>query len=168
MKVGNNKLQKIQKMKRIKFLLAILSVCILPSCLSSGLEELPVYNDAEITNFKFEYRWAEKEGKSERLRVKPLNTKVNIDKEKAIVVCQITVPAADAQAFTEEVRNKVAQNNIVGFCTISTAATIRPVGSAPHLGKPGDFTQNTMSYEVIAADKKTKKTWMLIVESFNK
>lgn len=155
-------------MKRVRLILAMVTVWMLPSCLSSGLEELPVYSDAEITNFKFEYRWAEKEGKSERLRVKPLNTKVNIDKEKAIVVCQITVPATDAQVFTEEVRSKVAQNNIVGFCTISTASTIRPVGSAPHLGKPADFSQNTMSYEVIAADKKTRKTWKLIIESFNK
>lgn len=155
-------------MKQIKFLLAIISVWMLPSCLSSGLEELPVYTDAEITNFKFEYRWAEKEGKSERLRVKPLNAKVNIDKEKAVITCQITVPAVDAQGFTEEVRSKVALNNIVGFCTISTAATIHPVGSAPHLGKPGDFSQNTMNYEVIAADNKTRKTWKLNIESFNK
>lgn len=138
------------------------------SCLTAGLEDLPVYTDADVTNFRFEYRWSEKEGTSDRLRVKPLTVNLTINKEKQEVICNIIVPATDSQGFTDAIRSQVSLHNIVGFCTISTAATINPIGASPSLGKPADFSQNNMSYEVIAADRTTKKTWKLVIESFNK
>lgn len=155
-------------MKTIRILFLLIIMATLGSCLTSGLDELPVYEEAEVTNFKFEYRWAAKEGISDILMVKPLNVDLSINKEKQEVRCKITLPGADSQSFTEAVRNQVSLSNIVGFCSISTAATIHPVGNAPVLGKPGDYSQQLMQYEVIAADKKTKKTWTLIIESFEK
>ncbi len=155
-------------MKTIKISTTLFILFILSSCLTAGLEDLPVYEEAEITNFKFEYRWAEKEGISDVLRVKPLNTELSINGDKQEVRCKIIVPPADAQRFTETVRNNVMIDNIVGYASISTAASIKPLGNAPVLGIPGDFSQQTMHYEVIAADQKTKKTWSLIIESFDK
>lgn len=155
-------------MKNYIFLLAIIILPFFTSCLTAGLEELPVYEDAEITNFRFEYRWSQKEGTSDVLKVKPLTVNATINKDKQEVICRITVPSTDSQGFTEAIRNQVSLSNIVGFCTISTAATIHPLGTSPALGKPADFSQSNMSYEVIAADKKTKKTWKLVIESFNK
>jgi hypothetical protein len=166
--LGIKNLHKAKKMKAYRFLFLLILFPFFTSCLTTGLEELPVYKDAEITNFKFEYRWSEKEGTSDLLKVKPLTVNLAINKEKQEIVCKITVPQADSQGFTEAVRDNVSLNNIVGFCTISTAATIAPIGTSPALGKPADFSQPNMSYEVIAADKTTKKTWKLIIESFSK
>ena len=49
--------------------------------------------------------------------------------------------------------------------TISTAAIIKPIGDAPKLGVPGDWTKDNQ-YEVTAADG-TKKTWTIVVEPYN-
>ena len=155
-------------MKHFKLYFIIGLSIIMSSCLTAGLEELPVYSDAEITNFKFEYRWADKEGTSDVMRVKPLNTNISIDKDKGEVRCKINVPAAEASGFTEEIRAKVSLNNLIGFCTISTASTIKPLGSSPVLGKPGDFSQSELKYQVTAADNKTKKEWKIIIDSFEK
>lgn len=155
-------------MKTTKKYLSLLLIVLFSSCLTYGLEELPVYEEADVTNFKFEYRWADKQGTSDVLRVKPLNVGLTIDKEKQEIRCRITVPSVDNQGFTESERAKVSLDNIAGFSSISTAATIRPIGNAPVLGKPGDFSQSDMKYEVVAADQKTKKVWTLIIESFDK
>lgn len=163
--MGINKNNMNMKQVKIYFLIAF--TAIFSSCLTAGLDELPVYTDAEITNFKFEYRWAVKEGSSDALRVKPLSVKLDIDKEKHEIICNITVPPADA-SFTEEIRSKVELNNIIGYASISTASTIKPLGNSPKLGKFGDYGQSDISYEVIAADNKTKKTWKLIIKSFIK
>ena len=45
-------------MKKIyNVLLSLFLMTMISSCLKAGLEELPAYEDADITNFKFEYRW---------------------------------------------------------------------------------------------------------------
>ena len=54
-------------MKTMKSLIYILSILIgvgFTSCLNGGLEDLPVYQDAEITAFNFEYRYATPVGES--------------------------------------------------------------------------------------------------------
>lgn len=43
------------------------------SCLTSGLEDLPEYDEANITNFKFEYRWFDDD--ENKMCVKQLNVK---------------------------------------------------------------------------------------------
>ena len=51
-------------------LLSFLCIC-LSSCLTAGLDDdLPVYTEAEVTAFNFEYRWTIQEGISEKLQVK--------------------------------------------------------------------------------------------------
>lgn len=155
-------------MKYFKYLLLIFACTSFTSCLESGLDNLPVYTDADITAFTFEYRWMVKEGTSDKLRVQKMDTDVKIDKEKNTVTCDITVPTSGIKEFTDEVRSKVALTNLTGWCKMSVAAKMAPVGDAPVLGKIGDFSKKDMQYEVTAADGKTKKVWKLIITGFHK
>lgn len=155
------------KMKYLKYVMLFFACLTFSSCLKSGLEDLPSYEDADIKAFTFEYRWMVKEGESEKLRVQKMDVDVNIDDANTTVTCNITVPEVNG-VFTSEIRDKVTLSNLNAYCTISTAATITPIGDTPVLGKIGDFSKSDMQYEVVAADGKTKKTWKLIIGGFNK
>lgn len=155
------------KMKYLKYVMLFFACLTFSSCLKSGLEDLPSYEDADIKAFTFEYRWMVKEGESEKLRVQNMDVDVNIDDANTTVTCNITVPEVNG-VFTSEIRDKVTLSNLNAYCTISTAATITPIGDTPVLGKIGDFSKSDMQYEVVAADGKTKKTWKLIIGGFNK
>lgn len=139
----------------------------LSSCLKSGLDELPAFEDAEITNFKFEYRWMDDTNQFSQLRVVQMDVQPTIDEAGSTVDCIVTVPLENGD-FTTEVRNQVNLSNLVGYADISNAAILRPVGSSPKLGIPNDFSQSNMTYEVIAADGKTKKIWQLNITDFVK
>lgn len=143
-------------------LFALCMLCSLSSCLESGLDDLPAYSDAEIISFQFEHRWEQPigEGSSNtRLGVVSLATDIRI--EGTDVYCTITVPeAGNPSSFTEAVRADVSLEKIVGIATISTAATIFPMGNAPVLGKWGDFSQ-PCTYKVVAADGTTSKDWTI-------
>ncbi len=153
------------KINGLKYILLFLSCMALSSCLTSNLDDLPAYEDADIKNFTFEYRWMVKEGTSEKLRVQAMSTQVSITENT--VTCKITVPAPQGE-FTEKIREQVALTNLNAFCTISTAATITPIGDAPKLGKREDFTKSDMKYKVTAADGKTQKVWTLVISGFEK
>lgn len=154
-------------MKYLKYILLLFACLSFSSCLESGLDDLPSYEEADIKAFTFEYRWMVKEGTSEKLRVQKMSTDVDINIDNATVTCTITVPNVNG-AFTQEIRDKVSLSNLNAYCTISTAATITPLGDAPVLGKIGDFSKSNMQYEVVAADGKNKKTWKLVITGFNK
>lgn len=96
-----------------------------------------------------------------------MDADIDINVENTTVTCNITVPAVNG-TFTQEIRNQVTLSNLNAYCTISTAATIIPIGDTPMLGKIGDFSKSDMQYEVIAADGNTTKTWKLVIDGFNK
>ncbi|KYP15993.1 hypothetical protein [Flavihumibacter sp. CACIAM 22H1] len=125
------------------------------SCLKRGLDELPTFSDTKIDRFDFEYRWND----NGTFRVVRFNTNSTIENDNITVTT--TVPAASG-SFTSQVRNEITLSNIVGMCNISTAATIKPVDGAPELGVPGNYSKN-VSYEVTAADGRTKKRWNVVV-----
>ncbi|PWJ57956.1 hypothetical protein CLV98_105136 [Dyadobacter jejuensis] len=133
---------------------------LMSSCLKANLEVLPVFSDAEITNFRLEYRWVEGEEAYGKLHVVQLPTKNTIDSETNTIISVITLPAASA-SFPESERSKVSLQNVVGYADLSTAASMHPIGDAPVLGKPGDFSKDNLQYEVVAADGQTKKVWKL-------
>ena len=84
-------------------LLSFLCIC-LSSCLTAGLDDdLPVYTEAEVTAFNFEYRWTIQEGISEKLQVKTLTAQTKINQAEGLIECAITVPKVSG-TFTEEVR----------------------------------------------------------------
>ena len=69
--------------------------------------------------------------------------------------CKVTITRS-------KVNKQIDLANIVGKATISTAATVQPVGSSPVLGVPGNFSSQ-VSYLVTAADNKTAKTYKVTV-----
>lgn len=153
------------KMKNLKIILLVLLAAMFSSCLTSGLDDLPTFSDAEIINVKFEYRWSVKEGTSDKLRVKMLTTDYVVNAESNEVTCKVTVPNIDAN-FPDEIRREISLNNIIGYTTISSAAKISPLNNAPILGKPGDWSSPN-EYEVTAANGDQKK-WTIKVVTFNK
>ncbi|MGS0525237.1 DUF5018-related domain-containing protein [Zobellia nedashkovskayae] len=152
--------------KHIKYLMFLFVGMTITSCLKSDLEELPAFSDAEITNFRFEYRWIDSSQDNNRLQVVQLDTETTIDTDNQKITCTIAVPDANGD-FPEEIRTQVSLAEIVGYADISTAATLAPSNGAPALGEIGDFSNSNMSYEVTAADG-TKVVWSLTISGFNK
>ncbi|MDR3269285.1 MAG: hypothetical protein LBT83_09490 [Tannerella sp.] len=144
--------------------------CILTSCLTAGLEDLPAFEEAEITDVRFEFRY--KDASAPWIDGEPMVRIVNlttqnrvIDTNAATITCALQVPAA-ADAFTEAVRGQVSLASLAGKFNLSTAAVIAPVEGAPVLGIPGDFS-GPRKYKVTAADG-TTKTWTVHVTGLNK
>lgn len=150
-----------------KFKILLFLSVLFSSCLKLGLDDLPVYNEAEILSFKFEYRWYDDAVGLGRMYVQELNvSNLVIDSESAEIYLDLTVPAA-SDLFPESERDKVSLENIVGYCDVSTAAVISPVDGSPILGEIGDFSSKELSYKVKAADG-TEKMWILHIGLFNK
>ncbi|MDR1455292.1 MAG: hypothetical protein LBJ01_06550 [Tannerella sp.] len=156
-------------MKRIAGLLPLwILACMMTSCLTAGLDDLPAFEEAEITDVRFEFRY--KDPASLGIDGEPIDRWVNltvsdrvISAEAATVACTLQVPAADGP-FTEALRGQVSLSGLVGKFYLSTAAKIEPVEGAPVLGIPGDFSA-PRKYKVTAADGKTSKIWTVTVGS---
>lgn len=151
--------------KIINSLLALISIFIFSSCMNQGLDDLPTYSEAEISNIKFEYRWWDETNK--KMRVQELTTNRSIDKDNAQIDCKLTVPPVN-NTFKSEIREKVTLSNLVASVDISTAARVQPVNGSPTLGIPADYSKKKMSYKVTAADGKTVKVWEITITDFNK
>ncbi len=154
-------------MNALKISLILLLGVFSTSCIKSGLEDLPVYKEAEIIDFDLEYRYTlTNENGIEYLAVKSLGGDVDIDTGSETVTVSPTVPEA-TDNFPESERQKVSLENIVAYAKLSPAAKITPLNGAPELGKPGDFSVQR-EYRVTAADGKTSRVWTIIVESLQK
>ena len=133
------------------------------SCLESGLEELDEYSGCDITNGNVYWRYYG-EGKipasgEQEVKQVYLAASRTQDVENCVYTIRYVtgnIPEAERGNFTE--------SKAVVAVTISTAATIKPIGDAPKLGVPGDWTKDNQ-YEVTAADG-TKKTWTIVVEPY--
>lgn len=158
--------------KRMANSLLFMLVSVFPSCLKNDLPDLPAFEEANITDVKFDFRYKDPTDTwiTGEPVVKVVALTVNadekvIDATKATVICTITVPAANAP-FTEEIRSTVSLTNIVGKFNISTAAVIKPLDDSPTLGTPGDFSA-PRKYEITAANG-IKKVWTVHVTALNK
>ena len=150
--------------KFFNIIAALLLAVVSTSCLDSGLEELDTYKDCDITSGEIYWRYystdvipgsGEQQVKQVRLaRAVEQNSDTN-----TFYIRYVTgnIPEAERANFTE--------SKAVVAVTITTAATIKPIGDAPKLGVPGDWTKDNQ-YEVTAADG-TKKTWTIVVEPYN-
>lgn len=153
-------------MKNIQYILstAILCICMtgFNSCIESGLDELPAYEDANITDVYFEYRYevTRSDGVKDIKYIRMVNSKKEIDTNGTIHM-EISIPNADG-TFTESERAKVGLNALTGYCYLSNSARIEPVDGAPRLGSVGDFS-SAVKYKVTAADSKTSKLWTISV-----
>lgn len=154
-------------MKSIVNYISILGLCLIfSSCLKSGLDDLPAYSDAEITNMKFEYRWIDDVNGNEQMQVVQMSVENTIDDDAGTIDSKITVPDASAD-FSDDIRQNVELSNLVGYADISLAAVITPLNGAPTFGGVADFSDTPVQYEVVAADG-TSKIWTLTISEFNK
>jgi len=154
-------------MKNMKKIITILCFCLgmftTTSCLKSNLDELPTYEECDILNFNFEYRWFS--DTLNHLVVTTLDTKTVIDNSTLTITCDITVPS-NKSTLPDSVRTNVSLKNIVGYCDVSPAAIISPMDDAPMLGDIQDFSGDNIQYYVQAADG-SSKIWTLKINSFN-
>ena len=156
-----------------KYSLLLLSfLFVLTSCLEGGLEDLPEFEDAEITGIqRTEYRFVSNDvsnasGQQIVKKVELTRSNIKVDKAAATASVDVAVPAANESSFPAAEREKCAVNNICVMVTLSTAARITPVGDAPALGVPGDWSKPN-KYVVTAASG-AKKEWTISISGFKK
>lgn len=150
-------------MKSIKYLTSTILFFFMmsfTSCLEAGLDELPAYGEADITDFYFEYRYQveRSDGVKEIKYMRMINDKKEIGEDGTIRL-EVSIPQAD-ETFTEVERAKVSLDRIVGYCYLSNSAEIEPIDGAPELGTIGNFS-SSVKYKVTAADKKNVKVWTI-------
>jgi hypothetical protein len=154
------------KFKNMKWLVMLLFFPLMVAC---NWEDLPEYDEAEITAVQYYYRWASsaKDPITGEPIVKEvrLNTTSTINSENALIETNVTIPAASGD-FTEEVRSQVSQSNLCAQVSLSAAARLTPVEGSAALGTPDDWTVER-KYKVQAADGKTK-VWTIKIVSFVK
>lgn len=150
--------------KYINIILLIFLMSTVSSCLKSGLDDLPAYNDAQITNLNFEYRWWDEEHR--QMAVKTLGIEKNISEDDNLITCKLTVPDASG-SFTATIRQGVSLSKLIAYMDLSTAARVTPMNGAPALGNPGDFSAKEFKYLVTAADG-TQREWTIKITDFIK
>ena len=115
------------------------------SCLKSNLDELPAFEENDITGVdKVEYRFISDDisKASQQKIVKFVNltiTKKEINRTDKTVKIEVSVPAANTN-FPAAERLKVDKTNLAVIVSVSTAARVSPVGDAPRLGTPGNWS----------------------------
>ena len=157
---------KKNMIKLMKSSLLLMFVLVCSSCLKGNLDDLPAFEEANITDVKFDFRY--KDTTDEWINGEPIVKVVTLTVSDKVINAEtgtITVPPADGP-FTEAIRNTVTLTNLVGKFNLSTAAVIAPQDGAPTLGTPGDFSA-TRRYLVTAANG-TKKDWTIQVTALNK
>lgn len=151
-------------MKRyINIVIFCLLAVLMSSCLERNLEELDEYSGCDVTRGDVYWRYYgdQKIPGSNELQVKQVY--LAAARIQDTTTCTYTIryvtgniPAAERPNFT--------QSKAVVILGISTAATVKPVGDAPKLGVPADWSKEH-KYEVTAANGK-KKTWTIVVEPY--
>lgn len=158
-------------MKKIIFLLSLLLS--MTSCLEHGLEEVESSALCDLSNVEFEYRWTKEVIGSDgnptgvhELHYKPMTVVRTKDEANHKMDIKITVPMPDNKDFTNEVRQQVSLQNLVGMFTVSAAASVKPQGNAPVLGIVGDFSGKTYTYRVVAASG-DYMDWVINITEFD-
>lgn len=149
----------------LNFLILILLVVTNTSCLKSGLDELETFDQNDITNVRFEYRWWDEADK--RMRVIEMNVDKTFDNDKKEIFCSINVPTAN-NSFTAAIREQVSLQTLAINVDASTAVRITPVGNAPQMGTfPADFSAKEFTYKVTAGNG-NEANWTISISDFRK
>ena len=140
-----------------RYLALALLIVLNTSCLKSGLDELETYDQNDITNIRFEYRWWDEA--AQRLRVIEMGVTKTIDTKAKKIECSIKVPEVTS-AFTAGVRNQVSLSTLSINVDVSTAARISPVGDAPAMGTfPADFSSY---FKLIVSNRKSMNDFLSV------
>jgi len=156
-------------MKKVIYNLFLMMTMIsFSSCLTSGLDDLPVYEEAEITSVsavRYRYISDEISPATGQNIVKEVNMTYTseINTEAATVKISVTTP----ENFpTSELNNLSTSANLLVSVGLSTAARLTATNDSPDLGKPGDWSKPN-TYTVEAASGK-KKNWTIEIVSLKK
>ncbi|WP_423126967.1 DUF5018-related domain-containing protein [Gaoshiqia sp. Z1-71] len=135
------------------------------------MDELPAFEEAEMTDINFEYRYEDLNDKwidgSNTVKFVKLGIVKEIKKAgengnvSDSIIVSLSIPAPSG-SFTREERQKISLTSLVAYVYLSTAAKVEPVDNSPVFGVPGDYTQ-IRKYKVTAADGKTSKIWTIRV-----
>lgn len=148
-----------------RYLALALLIVLNTSCLKSGLDELETYDQNDIINIRFEYRWWDET--AQRLRVIEMAVTKTIDTKAKKVECSIKVPDATS-AFTADIRDRVSLSALSVNVDVSTAARVSPIGDSPAMGTfPADFSAKKFVYRVMAGDG-GKADWTIEIKDFDK
>ncbi|MDE6215293.1 hypothetical protein [Bacteroides sp.] len=150
----------------VKWMLLLICLPIVSAC---DWEDLPAYEEAEISAVQLYYRWAssEKDPVTQEPLVKEqrLNVSSDVNSEAGMIQLTVTVPAAGGD-FTEDVRKDVTTAKLWGQVSVSTAARITPIEGTAALGTPDDWSRDK-KFSVKAANGNTK-VWTIKIVQFNK
>ncbi|MBR8707400.1 DUF5018-related domain-containing protein [Bacteroides pyogenes] len=144
--------------KLVNTLFLLCAVISLSSCLKSGLEDLPEYEDAEILSVhRVEYRFISQDVSNASgqpiVKFATLTHRGTVNKEEGTVAIKVTVPNSFPKA---ELPNLDASKLVVSL-NLSSAARIVALEGSAQLGTPADWTKENR-YVVTAANG-TKKEW---------
>lgn len=144
-------------MKKISYILLLLTSLAMSSCLKSNLEELPVYTLSDITSVsavQYRYLSSEISPASNEAIVKnvTLNQTAVIDDAARNVNITATVP----DNFPADQLPTLTESKLLVALGISPAARIAPVDGSPVLGIPSDWSKPN-KYVVTAADGSSKE-----------
>lgn len=142
------------------------------SCLKHDLDEVESSKLCDISSVEFEYRWTKEiinsEGKPtgvHELYYKGIEVNATKDEANHKISIKMTVPMPNGN-FTNEIRQQVSLERLVGMFTVSTAASVVPLNGAPVLGKQGDFSQKNFTYRVVAPSG-DYKDWEIDITEFS-
>lgn len=157
----------MKMIKKISWLVSILTFLSLGSC---SWEDLPAYDQANIDNIYFYYRYNDPTAKDAitgepMVRNVQLSVSSNIDADAGTV--NVTVNATNQQAnLPAEVYSAISLNNLVCAVQVSTAARVTKADNHRDLGLPDDWT-SPHSFVLTAANG-TTKNWTITVTALNK
>lgn len=150
----------------IKWLFLLLCLPFITAC---DWEDLPAYEEAEISAVQFYYRWPSDSKDpitgEPIVKEKQMTTSSVVNKEAATIEATVTVPAADNN-FTNAIRNEVSSSKLWGQVSVSTAARITPIEGTAALGTPDDWSKERKF--LVKAANGTTKTWTIKIVKFNK
>lgn len=158
------------------------------SCLTNERAKLDLYDGTEITSFSLEYRYSivpkspDPDGKDglPQMRVVNIEADITTNDPNVSSASSLANPPEGSElnsitltpylprvrgTFTQAEQDKISNTQIWGVTSISPGATIIPMGDAPRLGVPGDFSA-PRQYKVISANGESK-IWTLLVAPFN-
>ncbi len=145
-----------------KIAIIFVGVLLCTSCLESNLKDLDTYSGNDITSIYgvyYRYYTTEVNAASGEYQVKQTSLTVSntvIDTNSGTCTFDVSLPTnfpSDADP------SDVSSTNLVVILNISTAAVIEPIGNAPALGTPGDWSKSNQ-YKITAANG-DKKNWTI-------
>ena len=147
--------------KYLNLFIVSLMTILFSSCLESNLEELETYTGNDITSIQgVYYRYYSSEtipvsGEQVVSQTALTISNTNQDADAGVFDFTVSLPTD----FPESEKGNVSSSELVVVVNLSAAAIIEPIGDAPALGAPGDWSKPNQ-YRVTAANG-NEKVWTL-------